>query len=215
MLIASILYFTVLEVTAFKFLNPIITPFMIARTVESKKLENSWYSFNEINNNFFKAIIASEDSRFFEHSGFDTKAIIESIKYNRKHTTRKRGASTISMQTAKNTFLLHGRNYLRKAAESYFTFLIEAIWGKKRILEVYANVVEVGSGMYGIGTASDYYFNKEPIKLTNRESALITASLPNPRGWNPSKPTRYLNKRAYTIQARMRLISLKEITDKE
>lgn len=206
---------SVIIISAYRFINPFITPYMAVKYFSEKKIEKEWHSFDEININFFKAVIASEDSRFFEHNGFDALAIKEAMEYNNKRSNKKRGASTISMQTAKNTFLLHGRNYFRKAAEAYITILIEAIWGKKRILEIYANVIEVAPGHYGVGAASELFYNKKPSKLSKRESALITAVLPNPARWSPAKPTDYISRRAYTIQARMNHIDLEKNIGKE
>jgi monofunctional biosynthetic peptidoglycan transglycosylase len=113
------------------------------------------------------------------------------------------GASTISMQTSKNVFLWPGRNYVRKALEAYFTVLIEAIWGKKRILEVYVNSIEWGNGIYGVEAASQEYFNKSAADLTKNEAALLAAVLPNPRKWSAGKPSPYIKKRARSIQGRM------------
>lgn len=212
---SSVVLASVSLVTLLRFVNPVITPYMISKAFAGNGLDRSWYSFDNINENYFKCVIASEDSRFFDHPGFDMKAVEESIKYNKRHKNKKRGASTISMQTAKNTFLFHGRNFLRKGFEAYFTLLIEGIWGKKRILEVYANVVEVGKGKYGVGTASEKFFGKEPSKLNRRQASLITAVLPNPIRWSPAKPTNYISRRAYTVSARSNAVSLKEIKEKD
>ncbi len=155
--------------------------------------------------NVFKAVMSGEDARFMQHEGFDWKAIERAQRLNK---TRKRplGASTISMQTSKNTFLWHGRNYVRKGLEAYYTVLIEALWGKKRILEVYVNVIEWGDGIYGVEAASKFYFNKSASQLTQREAALLAAVIPNPRRRNPAKPTPYILKRASFIQGRMNSI---------
>lgn len=126
------------------------------------------------------AVIASEDQLFPDHDGFDFKSIQKAMKHNQKSKSL-RGASTISQQTAKNVFLWQGRGYVRKALEVYFTFMIEWIWGKKRILEVYLNVVETGSGVYGIEAAARHYFHKSARSLSRQESALIAACLPNPK----------------------------------
>jgi monofunctional biosynthetic peptidoglycan transglycosylase len=130
-------------------------------------------------------------------------------EYNRRHQgKRRRGASTITMQTARNTFLCHNRNWVRKALEVYFTYLIEAVWGKKRTLEIYANVIEFGEGIYGVEAASRKYFNRSAAKLTRRQAALLAAVLPNPRRWSPARPTNYINRRASTIMARMRQVEI-------
>jgi len=188
---------------------------MILRPIEgfnegkSIGITKEWADFDDISKNFFRSVIAAEDGRFLSHDGFDRKAIEAARKYNERHKgKKKRGASTISMQTAKNTFLWHGRNYLRKGLEAYFTVLIEAIWGKKRILEVYANVIEFGDGIYGVQAASNIYFNKSADKLSKREAALLAAVLPNPRRWSPAKPTNYIERRANSISSRATSIRL-------
>lgn len=208
--ITSLIFLSVIIVALFKFVNPVVTPYMAVKYFSVKQINQDWHSFDDINKNFFRAVIASEDSRFFVHKGIDATAIKEAMEYNKKSKNKRRGASTITMQTAKNTFLLHGRNFIRKAAEAYFTKLIEAVWGKKRILEVYANIIEVAPGYYGVGAASNKFFNKMPYQLSRREAALITAVLPNPARWNPAQPTAYISRRAYTIQARMNHIDLEK-----
>jgi monofunctional biosynthetic peptidoglycan transglycosylase len=173
------------------------------------KIEREFVDYESVNPNLYRAIIASEDARFFRHSGIDWKAVENARKYNERHRgKRKHGASTISMQTAKNVFLTHHRNYVRKGVELIFTYAIEFIWGKKRILEVYVNSVEWGTGVYGVKMASQKYFGKTPDKLTKNECALLAAVLPNPRRWSPAKPTKYINKRVRSIRKRMNGISL-------
>lgn len=152
-----------------------------------------------------QAVVASEDNRFRDHHGFDMQAIKKAADYNKKHR-RKRGASTISQQVAKNVFLWPARTWIRKGFEVYFTFLIETIWSKKRIMVVYLNVIETGNGIYGVEAASRKYFNKPALKLTRGESALIAACLPNPRKRNPARPTPYLLRRQAKIMDLMRKI---------
>jgi len=172
-------------------------------------VEKDWESWDNISKNFYRAVVSAEDARFMQHSGIDWKAVEAAQKYNERHKgKKKRGASTITMQTAKNAFLWHGRNYVRKGLEAYFTILIETIWGKKRILEVYANIVEFGEGLYGVEAAAQKYFKKPASKLTKREAALLAAILPNPRLWNPARPTAYLNKRANWVMARMNSVRI-------
>lgn len=152
-----------------------------------------WMPYEQISPNVFRAVVAAEDARFMRHNGIDWRAMENAMRYNRAHKGRKvRGASTITMQTAKNAFLWHGRTYVRKGMEAWFTFLIETLWGKRRILEVYVNVIEMGSGIYGIEAASRKYFDKSAAELTRKEAALIAAVLPNPRRWSPASPTRYI-----------------------
>ena len=144
--------------------------------------------------------MASEDNRFIEHSGFDLEAIKKARDYNDHKKGKKiRGASTISQQTAKNVFLWPDRSWIRKGLEVYFTFLIETVWGKKRIMEVYLNVIEMGDGIYGAESASQKYFHKPAAYLTRDQAALIAAILPNPRKWDPSRPSAYLLNRQQWI----------------
>lgn len=206
---------SVLIVVIYKVINPPITPLMVIRAFEyifegrEVKIDKSWASYEEINKKLFKALVSGEDARFMTHKGFDWKAIKAAQRYNDKMDgEKKRGASTITMQTAKNTFLWHGRNYVRKALEAYFTVLIEAIWGKKRIIEVYANVIEWGYGIYGAQAASRYYFGKDAKDLTTQEAALLAAVVPNPRRWNAGAPTPYIRKRANWIMSRMNSVAI-------
>ncbi len=202
-------------VVLYKFITPPITPLMIIRVIEGLKkgeivsINHRNVNYEDISEHFFRAVILAEDARFFKHSGIDWKAVESAQKYNEQKKGKKlRGASTISMQTAKNTFLWHDRNYFRKALEFYFTYLIEIIWGKKRILEVYTNIIELGNGIYGIAFASEFYFNISQSDLSKRQSALIVAVIPNPRRWSPAKPTKYIEKRVNFIQSRMNAIAL-------
>jgi monofunctional biosynthetic peptidoglycan transglycosylase len=149
------------------------------------------------------AVIASEDQLFPEHLGFDWKRIKEAMAYNKRKPTKLRGGSTISQQTAKNVFLWQGRSWIRKGLEVYFTFMIEIIWGKKRILEVYLNVIEMGKGVFGAEAAAQFYFNKSARNLSRRESALIAACLPNPIRYKVKSGSRYMQSRASMIQRQM------------
>lgn len=210
-LILLFLLSSVIVVGIFRFVPIPITPYQILNAISGDGLTKSWASYDEVSPNFYRAVIAAEDARFYSHSGIDWRAVKDAQRHNELYPKkRRRGASTITMQTAKNTFLWHGRNYVRKGLEAYFSYLIEFFWGKKRILEVYGNVVEMGEGMYGVEAASQKYFGKSASKLTKRQAALLAAILPNPKRWNPAKPTAYLNRRASTIQARMNSIGLKD-----
>lgn len=206
---------SILAVVLTKFINPIITPPMIIRTIEGLfqgkfvGINQDWASFEEISPNFFRAVVAAEDAKFMRHDGFDRQAIQAAIRYNEIHKGKKmRGASTISMQTAKNTFLCHCRNYIRKGLEAYFTVLIENIWGKKRIIEVYANVIEFGEGIYGVQAAAKHFFGKDAQNLSRREAALLAAVLPNPHRWSPAKPTPYIQRRVAWIMGRMNSVAI-------
>jgi monofunctional biosynthetic peptidoglycan transglycosylase len=163
-------------------------------------------SLKEMSPNLVLAVICSEDQKFAEHFGFDFEAIEKVAKQNEKLKKKGKpikGGSTISQQCAKNVFLFPQRSYIRKAFEVYFTFLIEIFWSKKRIMEVYLNVIEMGDGIYGAQAAAKTYFNKNAKYLTSSESALIAAVLPNPRKWNAGKPTGYISKRKNWILRQM------------
>ncbi len=186
----------------YKFVNPPITPLMVIRLAEQNfsgqalKLKKNWVPIDSIAPLLQLAVVASEDNRFLEHHGFDLDAIDKAKEFNKAHKGMKiRGASTISQQTAKNVFLWPQRSWLRKGLEVYFTCLIEVIWGKKRIMEVYLNVVETGKGIFGAEEASVTYFNKHAISLSRSESAMLAALLPNPQRWDPRFPTPYLRSR--------------------
>jgi monofunctional biosynthetic peptidoglycan transglycosylase len=212
------IYLIVLSVVltaVYTIIPPPLTPLMLIRMGEGLAdakavgISKDWESYENISPHVFRAVIAAEDGRFLKHEGFDWKAIENAMKRNERAKGKKvYGASTISMQTAKNAFLWPGRTYVRKGLEAYFTVLIEALWGKKRILEVYVNIIEWGDGIYGVEAASQEFFKKPAKNLTAREAALLASVLPNPRRWSPAKPTAYINKRRSFIQARMSGIAL-------
>jgi monofunctional biosynthetic peptidoglycan transglycosylase len=195
---------TIVWVLLYKFINPTITFLMIERGFERKannkdwKIDKKWKDFDELSINLKKAAIAGEDASFMSHHGFDFNAMEKAYSKN-KMGKKIRGGSTISQQTAKNVFLWPRRSYIRKGFEAYFTFLIETLWSKKRILEVYLNVIEMGDGIYGAETASQTYFNKSAENLTKSQAALIVAVLPNPIKWTPSNPTAYIYHKQYLI----------------
>ena len=164
-----------------KWINPPVTITQLVSLVKADGLKRDYIRYDEMSPNIKLAVMASEDQLFPEHDGFDMKAIEKAIKYNEKHPNRRRGASTISQQVAKNVFLWQGGGFFRKGLEVYFTFMIEKIWSKKRILETYLNVAEMGRGIFGIQAASKAYFNKKAKDLTRSEAAKIAASLPNPK----------------------------------
>lgn len=163
-----------------KWVNPPVTITQIGSLLNGNGLKRDYVTADEISSHAGLAVIASEDQLFADHNGFDWKSIQKAIEKNQKKKNRIVGASTISQQTAKNVFLWQGRNWLRKGLETYFTFMIEWIWGKERILEVYLNVSEMGKGIFGIEAAARHYFNKPAAKLTRIEAAMIASSLPNP-----------------------------------
>lgn len=203
--------FTILWVFAYRFINPPITALMIQRNWERKadgkpaKAERKWMKFEDISDNMKRAAVSAEDQLFLQHMGFDIKAIEKAYTNNSKGKKIK-GGSTISQQTAKNIFLWPGRSYVRKGFEAYFTLLIELLWSKERILEVYLNVIEMGDGIYGAEAASQAYYGKSCSNLKRGEAALIAACFPNPRRWTPKKPTAYIRHRQYLILRNMKTL---------
>ena len=173
---------------------------MITRAVENKLngkemiCSHDWEPLENISTNMQKAVIASEDGNFLKHHGFDFDAIQKAMKDNEKGKKLK-GGSTISQQTAKNVFLWQGRSYLRKGLEAYFTVLIEFIWGKERIMEVYLNSIEMGNGVYGAEAAAQYWYRRSADDLTKREAAGIAAILPNPRKFTATNSSSYINRK--------------------
>ena len=155
---------------------------------------HDWEPLENISINMQKAVIASEDGNFLKHHGFDFDAIQKAMKDNEKGKKLK-GGSTISQQTAKNVFLWQGRSYVRKGLEAYFTVLIELIWGKERIMEVYLNSIEMGDGVYGVQAASQYWYRKNAIDLSKREAAGIAAILPNPRKFTATNSSSHINRK--------------------
>ncbi|HEV7332574.1 MAG TPA: monofunctional biosynthetic peptidoglycan transglycosylase [Flavisolibacter sp.] len=174
--IAQLLY-----IVALKWINPPITLTQIGSIIGGHGLKRDYVDSDEISSHLKLAVIAAEDQIFPDHSGFDWKNIKKAMEYNQKKPNRIRGASTISQQTAKNVFLWQGRDWIRKGLELYFTKMIEWIWGKERILEVYLNVIEMGEGIYGAEAASQAYFNKPAKSLNRKQSAMIAVSLRNPK----------------------------------
>jgi monofunctional biosynthetic peptidoglycan transglycosylase len=178
------------------------TPLMLIRLAQGRSWHHDWVPLEDISPQLVRAVIASEDARFCEHFGFDLEAIEAAWKRN-QNGRRLLGGSTISMQTAKNLFLWPGRDWVRKGLEAYFTALIELAWSKRRIMEVYLNIVEVGPGLYGAEAGAHAHFGKSATALSSREAALIAAVLPNPLRWSAARPTGYIARRAGVIQARM------------
>ncbi|MBL4677452.1 MAG: monofunctional biosynthetic peptidoglycan transglycosylase [Mucilaginibacter sp.] len=196
-------------VILYRFVNPPVTWLMIQRGFERKgrgldwKIDKRWVDFDEIADPMKRAAVAAEDQTFLENHGFDFHAIEKAIEKNSK-SKKLIGGSTITQQTAKNVFLWPGRSFVRKGLEAWFTVLIEAFWSKKRIMEVYLNVIEMGDGIYGIEAASQEYFHKPASQLTKRQSAAIAVIFPSPLRWSATKPTRYLQHRQYLILKNMR-----------
>ena len=188
----------VVAVILYRFIPPPVTPLMVIRAVEGRGLDHRWRSMDKISPTLPRALIAAEDAKFCEHRGFDFEALQKA--YENNESGRKiRGGSTISQQTAKNVFLWPGRSYVRKGLEAWFTVLIETFWGKKRIMEVYMNSIEYGSGIYGAEAAAQRYFGVSAAKLTQAQSARLAAILPSPLKWKVIKPGKYVAKRTKKI----------------
>ncbi|MBP2313401.1 monofunctional biosynthetic peptidoglycan transglycosylase [Azospirillum soli] len=181
------------------------TPLMLIRAAGGSGLEKDWVPLSTISPHLARAVIAAEDSQFCGHGGFDWAAIGEALEDN-EEGGRLKGGSTISQQTAKNAFLWPDRTWVRKGVEAYFTLLIETLWPKRRILEVYLNIVEWADGVYGAEAASRHHFNKPASSLTRREAALLAVVLPSPRRWSPSTPSAYVARRASVIERRMAVV---------
>lgn len=200
---------SIAPVVIYKYLPVYYTPLMAIRYFEYKKQDKpvktrkDWVSMDKISLNFQLAAIAAEDDRFIEHGGFDLKAIEKAWKANKKKSKTMRGGSTISQQTAKNVFLWPDRSWIRKGLETYFTFMIEGIWGKKRIMEVYLNVVETGKGIYGVEAASLFYFKKHASEVNKYEAAAIISVLPNPRKFSVLRPSPMIKRYRSAIVVRM------------
>ena len=193
---------SLLMVLLYGFMPVFVTPLMILRLFEGEGLHRDWVPRQAISADLFRAVIAAEDARFCEHYGFDPVELQKAVRDWRRGR-RVRGASTITMQTAKNLFLWPGRNFARKAAEAYLTPWLEIGWSKERILELYLNIAEWGPGIYGAEAAAQTYFGKSARALKPNEAALLAAVLPNPREWSPAKPSAYVRERARLIRARM------------
>lgn len=202
---------TVATVILLKWVPVYYTPLVFIRTFEYAldgkwvSIQKNWTPIEEISPHLQRAVIASEDPKFLSHNGFDFEAIAKAIDANKRRKV-KMGASTISQQTAKNVFLYPSRTYLRKGLEVYFTVLIETLWDKRRILEVYLNVIELGPGVYGAEAASEHYYGKTALKLNPAEAHLFAAILPNPRKWNPKRPTNFVLRRRNFIRRNLVLL---------
>ena len=202
---------TILAVVILKYIPVYITPLMLIRAVESvingepPAINHHWVPLEKISHNLPQAAMASEDNLFLKHSGFDLEQI-QKAQIEAQEGKRQRGASTISQQTARNVFLWQHRSWLRKGLEAYFTFLIEKIWGKERIMEVYLNSIEMGKGIYGADAAARLKFSTTPDKLTKKQSALIAVSLPNPLKRDCANPTPKMRRMQQTVLKRMNQI---------
>ena len=204
---------TIFSVVVLRWVPVWFTPLMFIRVAQQvgagqpMTLHHHWVPLEDISPSLSTAVMASEDAHFLEHNGFDYKAIEHAAMRNMKHPEkRKLGASTISQQTAKNVFLWPGRSWVRKGFEVYFTVLIELIWSKERIMEVYLNSVEMGDGIYGADAVAEWHFGTTADKLTKAQCALIAATLPNPRRFNSARPSAYMLKRQNRILHEMKFV---------
>ena len=200
---------SILTVVAYRFIPVYITPLMVIRCFEKGelKMHHHWVAMDDISRHMPVAVMASEDQRFLLHHGFDYNAIEKAAVHNIKNKTgKKRGASTITQQTAKNVFLRPGRSWVRKGFEVYFTALIELIWSKQRIMEVYLNSIEMGDMIYGVDAVARYHFGKTASDLSRSECALIAATLPNPIRFSSKAPSGYVRLRQRKIEHEMKFI---------
>lgn len=186
-----------------KWVDPPFTLTQLGSLFSGNGLHRDYVDMKEISPYARLSFIAAEDQLFPDHNGFDWKSIQKAIAYNKKKPNRIKGASTISQQVAKNVFLWQGRSWFRKAMEAYFTFMIELIWGKRRIMEMYLNVSEMGPGLFGIEIAAQHYFNKPAIKLTRREAAMIAACMPNPIKYTVKPMSKYVASRYPWVMKQM------------
>jgi monofunctional glycosyltransferase len=210
---------SVLAVAALRWINPPFTAFMAEAQIaawtsrdSNYVSRHSWVDLDQISPNLPLAVVASEDQKFPEHWGFDVAAIEKAYALN-QHSHKVRGASTISQQVAKNLFLWSGRSYFRKGLEAYFTLLIEGLWPKRRILEVYLNIAEFGYGTYGAEAASQRFFRKPATRLTRGDAAALAAVLPNPERLSAAAPSRYVQQRREWILGQMQALGGPEMLD--
>ena len=200
---------TIMAVIVLRFVPVYVTPLMVIRLFQNDelKLSHTWVPLGEMSPQMPLAAMGGEDARFREHRGFDFEAIEKAVEHNRQHPERTRhGASTISQQTAKNVFLWPGRSWVRKGLEAYFTVLIELFWSKDRIMEVYLNSIETGTGIYGVEAVAREHFGCPAKKLTAAQCALIAATLPNPRRFSSKQPSSYVQRRQKQILREMKYL---------
>ena len=198
------------QVVLLKWIDPFTSSIMLQRQLstffsDQGKINYRWIDYRNISKQVALAVVASEDQNFPYHIGFDFEQINKALKENKKRR-HMRGASTITQQVAKNLFLWEGQSFLRKGIEAYYTVLIEFFWSKKRILEMYLNIAEMGKGVFGVGAASIIYFKKLPNRLTKSEGALIAAVLPNPVRYSIKYPSNYIRSRQFWIMRQMDLL---------
>jgi len=203
------IFLSILLVLLLKWINPQTSSIMIQRKIEAlvlwkerQMIAYEWFSYDDISKQMALAVIAAEDQNFPFHFGFDFEQIEKALEQHERGR-RLRGASTITQQVAKNLFLWEGRSFIRKGLEAYFTVLIELLWSKERILEVYLNIIETGDMIFGVGAASQIYFKRLPAKLTRSQAALLTATIPNPKRFSAKRPSGYIIRRQSWILGQM------------
>jgi monofunctional glycosyltransferase len=202
-LIIFLFIFHLFYILLLKWVNPPFTLTQLGSLITGNGLSRDYVDYKEMSPYAKLAVISSEDQLFPDHSGFDWKSIEKAMEYNKRKPNRIKGASTISQQVAKNVFLWQGRSWFRKGLETYFTFMIELIWGKKRILEMYLNVSEMGPGLFGVEAAARHYFKKPAKKLTRQEAAMIASGMPNPKKYTVKPLTRYVANRYPWVMRQM------------
>jgi len=208
--VVAVVAFSILLVFCLRWLPPPTSAFMIERYVagifqkeQKTRIRYQWVNWKAIPSHMFLAVVAAEDQKFMDHWGFDFDSISDAIG-KKKKKGRLRGASTITQQVAKNLFLWPGRSYVRKGIEAYFTVLLELLWDKRRILEVYLNIAEFGDGVYGVNAAAENLLGKKSAGyLTRRDAALLAAVLPNPKRFKVKRPSSYVKERSRWIQRQM------------
>ena len=205
-LLLFVLIWPVGSVLWHRFMPVNITFLMFERLFEGEGVQQQWRSLDDLDTNLVYAAVASEDGGFCSHYGLDFKAMEKAVKHNERRPGKIRGGSTISQQTAKNVFLWPDRSYVRKGLEAYYTLLMETLWGKRRIMEVYLNVAEWGPGVYGVEAGSQYWFGKSAKTLTPMEAARLIAILPSPRRYQAAEPGPYVRARTNRIIARMGVV---------
>jgi len=215
----TVFLISLVTVLLLRFIPPVASAFMVAEYCKGlfvssgrTPIKYHWVDWHNISPHIALAAVAAEDQKFPEHCGFDFESMVETLKKSEGGGSL-RGASTISQQVAKNLFLWQGRSFIRKGLEAYFTVLLEVLWPKRRILEVYLNIAEFGDGIYGVEVAAKRFFNKPPSRLTERESALLSAVLPNPIKLKVAEPSAYVTRRAQRIERQMRNLGSSYLKD--
>ncbi|MEM8683702.1 MAG: monofunctional biosynthetic peptidoglycan transglycosylase [Pseudomonadota bacterium] len=201
-IVAGLFLVSLMLVVPLRWFDPVTTAFMLQDGSGLDPVLYQWADRTDIGVAPALAVVAAEDQKFADHFGFDVQSIVDSIE-DFEDGKSLRGASTISQQVAKNLYLWSGRSYVRKGLEAYFTVLIEISLPKERILEIYLNIAEFGPGVYGVPAASRYYFNKDPLRMSNSEAALLAAVLPNPNRLHVDRPSRYVRERQRWIREQM------------